>query len=104
MLTTVASRYLTFVALLGVSTVTVMFAIEPKIILPSIVGMVLLIATIALFFRFISQKSEAEQQYIAKRNGKIAEVLVVILLALFFIAAARYNNISVIHFIRLWFG
>lgn len=104
MLKTVASRYAAFIALLGMSMVVVMFAIEPKMILPSIIGMVLFTTAIVIFFRVVSKKSEAEQKYIAKRNGKVAGVLAVVLLAVFFIAAAKHNNTSVIHFVHLWFG
>lgn len=104
MLKTVASRYTAFIALLGMSMVAVMFAIEPKMILPSIIGMVLFTKAIVIFFKVVSKKSEAEQKYIAKRNGKVAGVLAVVLLAVFFIAAAKHNNTSVIHFVRLWFG
>ena len=104
MLKTVASRYTAFIALLGMSMVAVMFAIEPKMILPSIIGMALFTKAIVIFFKVVSKQSEAEQKYIAKRNGKVAGVLAVVLLAVFFIAAAKHNNTSVIHFVRLWFG
>ncbi len=104
MLKTAASRYTAFVALLGMSMVAVMFALEPKMIFPSIIGITLFTAFIVVFFKIVSKKSEAEQKHIAKRNGRVASVLVVVLLVAFFIAAAKHNDTSVIHFIRLWFG
>lgn len=104
MIKTTAGRYLAFVATLGMSVVAVMFSLEPKMILPSIIGMTLFILIIVCFFRIVSKKSESEQKHIAKRNGKIAGVLVIVLLVVFFIAAAKHNNTSVIHFVRLWFG
>lgn len=104
MLKTAAGRYIAFIAILFVSAVALMFSLEPKMILPSIIGLVLFTAIIVIFFKIVSKKSEAEQKYIAKRNGRVAGVLVVVLLAVFFFAAAKHNNISVIHFIRVWFG
>lgn len=101
---TAAYYYLAFIATLGISLVAVMFILEPKMILPSIIGMVLFIIILVVFFRIVSKKSEAEQKYIAKRNGRVASVLIVVMLVVFFIAAAKHNNVPVMEFIRLWFG
>lgn len=104
MFKTASMRYAAFVALLGMGMVTFMFILEPKMILPSIIGMVLFIAFIVVFFKIVSKKSEDEQKYIAKRNGRVASVLAVVFIVVFFIAAAKHLNIPVLEFVRLWFG
>ena len=104
MFKTAAVRYSVFAATLGISVAALMFALEPKMIVPSIIGMAVLSLIIYVFYRIVSKKSEAEQKHIAVRNGKVAWVMVVVLLAVFFIAAAKHNDVSVIHFIRVWFG
>lgn len=101
---TTVKIYLAFIATLGIGMVALMFTLEPKMILPSIIGMVLFTTIIVFFYKVLSKKSQSEQKYIAKRNGKIAQVLVVVLLVAFFVAAAKHNNVSVIYFVRLWFG
>lgn len=101
---TTVKIYLAFIATLGIGIVALMFTLEPKMILPSIIGMVLFTTIIVFFYKVVSKKSQSEQKYIAKRNGKIAQVLVVVLLVAFFVAAAKHNNVSVIYFVRLWFG
>ncbi len=104
MLKTASCRYLAIVAMLGLGLIALMFALDPKIILPSIIGMIIFLSVIYVFYRIVSKKSESEQRHIAVRNGRFAQVAVVVLLALFFIEAAKHNDVSVVHFIRLWFG
>jgi ABC-type bacteriocin/lantibiotic exporter with double-glycine peptidase domain len=101
---TAVKIYLAFIATIATGIVALMFMLEPKMVLPGIVGMILFITIIILFYKVVSKKSQSEQNYIAKRNGRIAQVLVVVLLVIFFVTAAKHNNVSVIHFIRLWFG
>ncbi len=104
MLKTASGRYVAFIAILFVSAVAFMFSLEPKMILPSSIGLVLFTGIIYAFYRIVSKKNEAEQKRIAIRNGKMAYVMFFVLLAAFFIAAAKHNNVSVIHFIRVYFG
>ncbi len=104
MLKTIAGCYFAFIAALGISAVMLMFVLEPKMIIPSLIGVTVLSLIIYIFYRVVSKKSEAQQKYIAIRNGRVAQVLAVVLIAVFFIAAAKHNNTSVIHFIRVWFG
>ena len=104
MLKTAAFRYMVFIAFTAISLIGLMFTLEPKMILPSIIGLVLFTATIVLFFKIVSRKSEAEQKLIAIRNGKVASVLVVVLLAAFFIAAAKHNHMPVWDLVKLWFS
>ena len=104
MLKTASGRYIAFIAILFVGAVAFMFSLEPKMIVPSIIGMVLFTAIIYVFYKIVSKKSEAEQKRISVRNGKMAYVMFFVLLAVFFIAAAKHNNTSVIHFIRVYFG
>ena len=104
MLKTASGRYVAFIVTLFVSVVAFMFFLEPKMILPSIIGMVLFSVIIYVFYRIVSKKSETEQKRIAVRNGKVAWVMVIVLLATFFIAAAKHNNVSVTEFIRVYFG
>lgn len=101
---TTVKIYLAFMATFGIGMVATIFMLEPKMILPGIVGMVLFTIIIVCFYKVVSKKSQSEQKYIARRNGRIAQVLIVVLLVAFFVAAAKYNNVSVIHFVRLWFG
>ncbi len=104
MLKTASGRYVALIAILFVSAVAFMFSLEPKMILPSSIGMILFTLIIYVLYRIISKKSEAEQKRIAVRNGKISYFMFFVLLAIFFIAAAKHNNVSVIHFIRVYFG
>ena len=101
---TAAGIYLLFIATIGIGMVALMFTLEPKMILPSIIGMVVFTTIIVCFYKVVSKKSQSEQKYIAKRNGRIAQVMIVVLLVAFFVAAAKHNDVSVIHFVRLWFG
>ena len=104
MLKTAAGRYSVFAILLGMSMIALFFYLEPKMIIPSLIGMTLFTGFIVLFYRIVSKKSETEQKRIAVRNGQVASVLVVVLLVAFFVAAAKHNNMDTIPFIRLLWG
>lgn len=103
-MTTTIKVYLSFIVSAALSLIGLMFYLEPKMILPSIIGVVIFTLIIYTFYKVMSKKSETEQQYIAKRNMKIGYVLFFVLTAIFFIAAAQYHNIPVVEFVRLWFG
>lgn len=104
MLKTAAGRYIVFAALLGMSMVALFFYLEPKMIIPSLIGMSLFTGAIVLFYRITSKRSNDEQKRIAQRNGKVASVLVVVFLVIFFVAGAKHNNVDTIHFVRLLWG
>lgn len=104
MLKTASGRYVAFIGILFLCVIVLMFSLEPKMIVPSLIGLSLFCLIIYVFYKIVSRKSEAEQKRIAVRNGKVAWIMVMVLLAVFFIAAAKHHNVSVFHFVRLWFG
>lgn len=96
--------YSSFVALAAASLVGLMFYLEPKMIIPSLIGVVIFTFIIYRFYKATSHKSAEEQRRIAKRNGVIGYIGVIVLLAIFFIAGAKNFNMQTWDFIRLWFG
>jgi 4-hydroxybenzoate polyprenyltransferase len=103
MLKTASGRYIAFIGILSICVIVLMF-IEPKMIVPVLIGLSLSCLVLYVICKIVFRKSEAEQKRIAVRNGKVAWVMVIVLLAVFFYAAAKHHNVSVVHFIRLWFG
>lgn len=103
-MTTAIKVYLSFIVSIALSLIGLMFYLEPKMIIPSIVGVIIFTLIIYTFYKVIDKKSESEQRSIAKRNAKIGYVLFFVLTTVFFIAAAKHHNTPVIEFVRLWFG
>lgn len=104
MVNTASRIYVIFIAALVIGMITFMCILDFKGMIPSLIGLPIFILIIYGFYRMMSKKSEEDQKRITKRNGKIAYVGIIVLLAVFFIAAAKHYHMSTIDFVRLWFG
>ena len=104
MFKTTTTWYFVLIPIITIGLIAFMFALEPKIIIPSIIGIVVFTTIIILFYRSMMKKGEEHQRKITMRNGKVSSVLVVVMLIAFFVAGASYHDVSLTEFIGLWFN
>ncbi len=102
-MTTGIKIYITFIAMAALSLIGLMFYLEPKMIIPSLFGAVVLTGLIVLQMKHMEKKSNEDQKRIATRNGRVASVAVWVMLFGLFYFGAKYNNIPMYDFVKLWF-
>lgn len=93
-----------FVVVLAFGATGLFFWADPKMTVPSVIGVVGLIALIFLFYKKVDTKPWEDQKKIAIGAGRIGWVMVVVLMGVFFYFGAQHNNMHTMDFFRLLTG